>query len=244
MKYESQSIAKLYFIASIGLFVGQILFGVILGLQYVMGDFLFPEIPFNVARMVHTNLLIIWLLFGFIQAQANFNFQVIPQDSVFTDTTQSPLPVQEYERSRQPIYESKDRPGNSILYPNASSPLLLKDPSSLQLDVEVDTRLTYTIDERFGDIYYRPPTYLNFEQYNRLHGIKMRKSYWKDMSSGLDGESAISGRRLIPPIYISPAFDRIFGGSFVDIRPNGFVMLDFGGKWQRIQNPSIPSRQQ
>ena len=66
MKYESQSIAKLYFIAAIGLFVGQILFGVILGLQYVMGDFLFPEIPFNVACMVPTNLLIVWLLFGFM----------------------------------------------------------------------------------------------------------------------------------------------------------------------------------
>lgn len=66
MKYESQGIAKMYFIAAIGLFLGQILFGAILGLQYVMGDFLFPEIPFNVARMVHTNLLIVWLLFGFM----------------------------------------------------------------------------------------------------------------------------------------------------------------------------------
>ena len=66
MKYESQGVAKLYFIASIGLFTGQILFGVIMGLQYVVGDFLFPEIPFNVARMVHTNLLIVWLLFGFM----------------------------------------------------------------------------------------------------------------------------------------------------------------------------------
>ena len=68
MKYESQGIAKLYFIAAIGLFLGQIVFGAIMGLQYVMGDFLFPEIPFNVARMVHTNLLIIWLLFGFMGA--------------------------------------------------------------------------------------------------------------------------------------------------------------------------------
>ncbi|MBE9568268.1 MAG: cbb3-type cytochrome c oxidase subunit I [Proteobacteria bacterium] len=77
MKYESQSIAKLYFIAAIGLFVGQILFGVILGLQYVMGDFLFPEIPFNVARMVHTNLLIVWLLFGFMGAA----YYLVPEES-------------------------------------------------------------------------------------------------------------------------------------------------------------------
>ena len=68
MKYTSQMVAKPYFIAAIGLFIGQILFGVILGMQYVVGDFLFPEIPFNVARMVHTNLLIVWLLFGFMGA--------------------------------------------------------------------------------------------------------------------------------------------------------------------------------
>ncbi len=77
MKYESQSVAKLYFIAAIGLFVGQILFGIVMGLQYVMGDFLFPEIPFNVARMVHTNLLIVWLLFGFMGAA----YFLVPEES-------------------------------------------------------------------------------------------------------------------------------------------------------------------
>ena len=64
LQYQSQAVAKPYFIAAIGLFVAQILFGLVMGLQYVMGDFMFPEIPFNVARMVHTNLLIVWLLFG------------------------------------------------------------------------------------------------------------------------------------------------------------------------------------
>ena len=77
MKYESQGIAKLYFIAAIGLFVGQILFGVIMGVQYISGDFLFPEIPFNVARMVHTNLLIVWLLFGFMGSA----YYLVPEES-------------------------------------------------------------------------------------------------------------------------------------------------------------------
>jgi nitric oxide reductase subunit B len=66
LKYKSQSVAKLYFIAALALFTGQIVFGLSLGLQYLIGDFLFPYIPFNVARMVHTNLLIVWLLFGFM----------------------------------------------------------------------------------------------------------------------------------------------------------------------------------
>ena len=68
MKYASQAVAKPYFLAAMGLFVAQILFGLIMGLQYVWGDFLFPQIPFNTARMVHTNLLIVWLLFGFMGA--------------------------------------------------------------------------------------------------------------------------------------------------------------------------------
>src|SRR5512135_741637 len=77
MQYKTQAVAKPYFIAAIGLFVGQILFGLIMGLQYVVGDFLFPAIPFNVARMVHTNLLIVWLLFGFMGAA----YYMIPEES-------------------------------------------------------------------------------------------------------------------------------------------------------------------
>ena len=77
MQFKSQAVAKPYFIAAIGLFFGQILFGLIMGLQYVVGDFLFPAIPFNVARMVHTNLLIVWLLFGFMGAA----YYLIPEEA-------------------------------------------------------------------------------------------------------------------------------------------------------------------
>jgi nitric oxide reductase subunit B len=77
MKYASQSVAKLYFIAAIGLFLVQVLFGLIMGLQYVWGDFLFPQIPFNTARMVHTNLLIVWLLFGFMGAA----YYLVPEEA-------------------------------------------------------------------------------------------------------------------------------------------------------------------
>jgi nitric oxide reductase subunit B len=77
MPYKSQAVAKLYFIAAIGLFVAQILFGLVMGLQYVIGDFLFPYIPFNVARMVHTNALIVWLLMGFMGAA----YYLIPEEA-------------------------------------------------------------------------------------------------------------------------------------------------------------------
>jgi len=66
MKYSSQMVAKPYFIFALVLLAGEILFGLLMGVQYIWGDFLFPLIPFNVLRMVHTNLLIVLLLFGFM----------------------------------------------------------------------------------------------------------------------------------------------------------------------------------
>lgn len=48
------------------LLVGQILFSLVMSLQYVVGDFSFPAIPPNVAHMVRTNLLIVWLPLGFM----------------------------------------------------------------------------------------------------------------------------------------------------------------------------------
>ncbi len=77
MKYSSQMVAKPYFIFALILLAGEILFGLILGLQYINGDFLFPEIPFNVARMVHTNLLIVLILFGFMGAA----YYLVPEES-------------------------------------------------------------------------------------------------------------------------------------------------------------------
>ena len=77
LKYQSQAVAKPYFIFAMILFVGQILFGLLMGMQYVIGDIVGGLIPFNVARMVHTNLLIVWLLFGFMGAA----YYMIPEES-------------------------------------------------------------------------------------------------------------------------------------------------------------------
>ena len=65
-QYESQRVAYPFFVAAMLLFAGQILFGLVIGIQYMWPDFLFPAIPFHIARMIHINLLIVWLIFGFM----------------------------------------------------------------------------------------------------------------------------------------------------------------------------------
>jgi cell surface protein SprA len=144
----------------------------------------------------------------------------------------------------RPSFRPNDRYGDPFSNYTTFSPLFLKDPKSLTLDVEIDTGMNYTIYEKIGNTPFRPLNAMNFNEFSQQQNRLAMKSYWQGRSKALDGESAVSGRNLIPKIYISPVLDRIFGGSFVEIVPRGFVTLDFGGSWQKIRNPSIPIRQQ
>lgn len=114
----------------------------------------------------------------------------------------------------------------------------------MKLDVEIDTALNYTIYEKIGDMNYRPTSSMTFEEFKQYQDRQILKGYWQSRSRAQDGESAVSGRGFTPKIFISPILDRIFGGSYIELVPRGFVTLDFGGEWQKISNPQIPIRQQ
>lgn len=66
MKYQSQSVARLYFTGALTLFAAQILFGLLGAFLYVVPTGLPDFMPFNVMRMIHTNALVVWLLMGFM----------------------------------------------------------------------------------------------------------------------------------------------------------------------------------
>ena len=187
-------------------------------------------------------IFIVFILFGINSIGLSKPFSIHFQQS---DTTKKDsVQVEKYEPSYRPTYQPSDRFGDPFTNTQSPSPLLLQDPSNLSLDLEIDTGMNYTIYERIGDLNYRPRTTMTFEQFERFQDEQMHKQYFKDRSSGLDGESAVSARRLIPKLYISPVFDRIFGGNYVDITPTGFVNLDFGGRWQTVENPNVPVNQQ
>jgi len=61
-----QKLAVKYFSVAVILFVAQILFGLISGLQFIMPELFFNVLDFNVTRMVHINAMVVWLLMGFI----------------------------------------------------------------------------------------------------------------------------------------------------------------------------------
>jgi cell surface protein SprA len=149
-----------------------------------------------------------------------------------------------YQPSRRPTYRQTDRYGDPFSNSTTQSPLFLKDPNKLKVDVEIDTALNYTVSEKLGDVDYRPATTMSFEEFKQHQDRKILKDYWQTRAKSLDGESAVAGRGFTPKIFVSPVLDRIFGGSYVELVPRGFVTLDFGGSFQKINNPAIPIRQQ
>lgn len=81
MKFKSQKLAYYFFATCMLLLSLQLVYGFIMAFAHMGYDNLHSIIPFNTARAVHTNLLVVWLLAGFMGAA----YYIIP------DETQSEL---------------------------------------------------------------------------------------------------------------------------------------------------------
>lgn len=66
IEYKTQRLSMRFFMLMLVLFVLQIIFGLIVGLQQVDPHFLMGKLNFNVARTEHINLGLLWILAGFI----------------------------------------------------------------------------------------------------------------------------------------------------------------------------------
>ncbi|MCB9263221.1 MAG: cbb3-type cytochrome c oxidase subunit I [Flavobacteriales bacterium] len=77
MKYKSQKIAYWFFALSMLLLSLQLIYGFIMGFAHMGYDGLHSIFPFNTARAVHTNLLVMWLLSGFMGAA----YYIIPEEA-------------------------------------------------------------------------------------------------------------------------------------------------------------------
>ena len=63
---RGQQLAVKYFVAAMVLFAAQMFFGILSAIQFVMPEFLFQILDFNITRMVHINAMVVWMLYGFI----------------------------------------------------------------------------------------------------------------------------------------------------------------------------------
>lgn len=76
MKYQSQKVAYWFFAVCMLLFSLQLVYGFIMGFAHMGMDGLHSIVPFNAARATHTNLLVMWLLAGFMGSA----YYIIPEE--------------------------------------------------------------------------------------------------------------------------------------------------------------------
>jgi cell surface protein SprA len=117
------------------------------------------------------------------------------------------------------------------------------DPPDLVRTIEYDPITNrYILYERVGNLLYRPPQYLTFEQYLHLKERENTRTYFQQLSDNYAYQSQQPG--FIPQIKIrSHTFDQIFGGSTIDIRPQGSAEAIMSGQINSNQNPLFNTKQ-
>ena len=171
---------------------------------------------------------------------SNYNF-LLSQNS--ESDSLNVLDTLKYEPTNFTTYSIRDRfsdPYSSLFSNNAYN----ISSSLINLTSLYDTAGVFYVNEKIGSLNYRPSIAIPFNSYDKYNTDRNIKEYFREKSIGLDGENILESGRLIPKIYIPESLDRIFGGNFIDLQVNGFVNLDFGGRIQKVENPSIPIRQQ
>lgn len=132
----------------------------------------------------------------------------------------------------------QDRYGDEFSTPPSKSPMQLKKPSNVETKVELNDDLTgYTIYEKVGDLDYRPVSEMSFQEFAEWKREQMVREYWDHKTDSLDQRPE---EDIKPPVWT-------FGKKndpLVEIRPSGYVTLDFGARFQKTENPAIPVNQQ
>ncbi|WP_236050335.1 cell surface protein SprA [Hymenobacter negativus] len=156
-----------------------------------------------------------------------------------------------YKPSRRPRVRAHDRPGSPFGKQHRDSPLVLPLPKNVKLGVTVDDSLkNFDVKEKVGaEVDYRDPSVVSYKEYEEFQRRQAIGDYYRQKAKGgITGPAAAAGtpqaQRLIPKIYMGPIANRIFGGSYVDIRPAGSVTLKFGARFNKNENPALTLRQQ
>jgi cell surface protein SprA len=141
-------------------------------------------------------------------------------------------------KPRYPLQDKQDpaeEPGGMVPMGN---------PENIESDVQYNVdENRYEFNEKIGTRDYRPPSYMDFDDYIEQQRKNSISDYWKEKSFS-DSEYKKEEGELKPKLDVeSETFDRIFGGNTIDIKPSGSAELRFGLRTSRNDNPVIPERQ-
>lgn len=140
-----------------------------------------------------------------------------------------------------PISQEPDVPGSGT---PPSSTIDFKDPPLISEEVVYDPVTNqYTIYRKIGDLNYRAPRTMTFEEYMDYRLENSLQNYWKERTAPAARRSEQDG--IIPQIHVGgEVFERLFGSSTIDIRPQGSAELIFGVRSNYREDPALDVRRQ
>ncbi|MBC8321521.1 MAG: cell surface protein SprA [Bacteroidetes bacterium] len=173
-------------------------------------------------------LLAFLLLNSVVVSSQNISY---PDATLNPDTTKVDL-----------IFPFNDFTGNPYYDEQNSSPLFLNQPSNIEREIIYNPETnSYEFVNKVGDFMYRPPTTMDFDEYQKYALENDVSDYWNERNQTA---GTAEGERLIPKIYIGgEAFDRIFGSNTIDIRPQGAAEVSFGILSTKRDDPALDVRQ-
>ncbi|MBP7496509.1 MAG: cell surface protein SprA, partial [Bacteroidales bacterium] len=123
-----------------------------------------------------------------------------------------------------------------------NNPLYLKDPKNITEETEYDPLTNeFVIKSKVGGFDYRPNEYVPFSEYLNYDIEQSLKNYWKERA---EAQSMSAEKGVLPKIHIGgEAFERIFGSSTIDIRPQGSAELLFGVTSSKREDPQLDVKQ-
>jgi cell surface protein SprA len=186
-------------------------------------------------RFYITSLRTVFIIFLFVaalnSAGGNLDFLGKP---IFLQVIQTP----DTNKVIYPVPIDQGKPDYQFI---DQSPLFLKDPPNIKREIVYDPIANqYIFTNKIGDFSYTTHTYMSQKEYLEYQNKKGIQNYWNDRATNSTTETSNS---VIPAIYVGgQAFDRIFGGNTIDIRPQGSAEVTFGVRSQYREDPQLDVR--
>lgn len=151
-----------------------------------------------------------------------------------------PSNVEDFAVATPDTIPLSDPYGDFLTDPN-TNPFDIK-PSNVIEEVNYDPETDrYIITEKMGEDFFSAPTYMTFDEYVEWRKKKDQEAYFNKLAGVESGYKSKSG--ILDPIekidIDANLVDRLFGGTEVDLQPQGNIDLTIGWDYTEVDNPVL-----
>jgi len=112
-----------------------------------------------------------------------------------------------------------------------------------------DEKIQYSIEtgdfmfqKKIGSLFQERPRFMSESAYKQWMFNQQIQNYWRQKVQSNLFDEGVAGTK--PKLQMGESLSRFFGGSTIDIRPQGSAQLTFSGNVDKTKNPNLTKNQQ